>query len=116
MALPVVTTHATGCADSVQDGVTGLRVPVRDAAALAAALARYLGSPALRRAHGAAGRERMLRDFRPEALWEATLARYRALLARQGAAAPSPLPLPEETQREAQRPAPPARAAAQGRG
>ncbi|MBF5043473.1 glycosyltransferase family 4 protein [Aggregicoccus sp. 17bor-14] len=84
MGLPVVTAQVTGCVDSVQAGVTGEMVPVGDARALAAALARYLASPSLRRRHGEAGRARMLRDFRPEVLCEATLQVYRALLARRG--------------------------------
>ena len=86
MELPVVATRVTGCVDAVEDGVTGTLVPAREAETLAAALGRYLDDPALRRRHGRAGRERVLREFRPEAIWEAVHAEYVALLGR----APAP--------------------------
>lgn len=92
MALPVVATHIPGCDDAVQDGVTGTLVPPQDAGALAAALLRYLSDPALRARHGAAGRRRVLADFRREQIWEATASEYRALLAeRTGAPGSRPL-------------------------
>jgi glycosyltransferase involved in cell wall biosynthesis len=73
-ALPVIATDAVGAAAGglVEDGVTGLVVPERDAAALADALRRVLGDPALRDRLGARAREvvagwdneRMVRGFR----------------------------------------------------
>jgi glycosyltransferase involved in cell wall biosynthesis len=84
MRLPVVATRVPGCVDAVADGRTGLLVPPRDAAALAAALRRYIEDPALRLLHGAAGRDRVLREFRQEALWEALHAEYARLLAERG--------------------------------
>jgi glycosyltransferase involved in cell wall biosynthesis len=54
--LPVVATRVGGVPDVLEDGVTGLLVPPRDPAALAAALARIAADPLLRRAMGAAGR------------------------------------------------------------
>jgi glycosyltransferase involved in cell wall biosynthesis len=73
MERPVVATRIPGCIDAVQDGVTATLVPPRDAPALAAALAQYLGDPELCRRHGQAGRLRVLRDFQPikvrTALW-----------------------------------------------
>jgi glycosyltransferase involved in cell wall biosynthesis len=92
MALPVVATRAPGCVDAVIDGVTGTLVPLRDPAALAQAIARYLDDPDLRRQHGQAGRQRVLRDFRPEDIWEATYQEYIRLLRQQG------LPIPEPTE------------------
>ena len=41
----VITTHAPGCRETVEDGVNGFLVPVRDAAALAKAMMRFLDSP-----------------------------------------------------------------------
>ena len=66
MALPVVCSDADGLSENVADGLTGFVVPRRDAAALAAALARLAADPALRRRMGAAGRERVQTCFRPE--------------------------------------------------
>ncbi len=88
MELPVVATHIPGCVDAVADGVTGTLVPVRDGRALAEALRRYLRDPELRRQHGQAGRRRVLRDFRPEAIWDAVFQEYLRLLRARG------LPLP----------------------
>ena len=84
MGLPVVATRVVGCVDAVVDGSTGTLVPPRDATALADAIARYLRDPELRRRHGEAGRGRVLRDFRPEPIWEALAAEYRRLLYARG--------------------------------
>jgi lipopolysaccharide/colanic/teichoic acid biosynthesis glycosyltransferase/glycosyltransferase involved in cell wall biosynthesis len=78
--LPVVSTFATGCIDAVVDGVTGLLVPVGEAPALAAALERVLTEPDLAARLGAAGRERVLRDFRCERIWRDAASLYRQLL------------------------------------
>jgi glycosyltransferase involved in cell wall biosynthesis len=80
MGLPVVATRVGGCIDAIVDGETGTLVPVRDAATLAAAIRLYLGDADLRRRHGEAGRARVLRDFRPEAIWEALHGEYMQLL------------------------------------
>lgn len=79
MNLPVVATSIPGCVDAVADGKTGLLVPPRDARALAAAMRTYLEDPDLREQHGAAGRARVLREFRQEAIWEAIHGEYLTL-------------------------------------
>lgn len=76
MGLPVVTTDAVGCVDSVVHDVTGTIVPVGDARMLAAAIAAYLDDARLRVEHGEAGRTRVLRDFDPERIWRELLAEY----------------------------------------
>src|SRR5438105_31098 len=80
MALPVVATRVPGCIDSVEEGVTGVLVEGRNAPSLAEAIRSYLVNPALRVRHGRAGRERVLRDFRPEPIREQSLDEYRNLL------------------------------------
>jgi glycosyltransferase involved in cell wall biosynthesis len=80
MGLPVVATTVPGCVDAVVDGVTGTLVPPFDARALAGAVAAYLDDPSLRREHGDAGRERVVREFGQPEVWEALLAEYRELL------------------------------------
>jgi len=90
MELPVVATTTVGCVDAIVDGVTGTLVPPRDPQALSQAIARYLDDPDLRRRHGLAGRERVLRDFRPEDIWEATYQEYVRLLRKKGLAVPEP--------------------------
>ena len=71
MGLPVVATNVPGCADAVVDGETGLLVDAGDAAALAGSIRRYIDDPDLRRLHGEAGRERVLRRFQPRSVWRA---------------------------------------------
>ncbi|CAN5847843.1 glycosyltransferase family 4 protein [soil metagenome] len=90
MQLPVVATRIPGCIDAVQDGVTGTLVPPRDAAALEAALESYIEDAELRRRYGRAGRERVLREFRQEAIWEALYQEYRGLLRANGVTAAAP--------------------------
>jgi glycosyltransferase involved in cell wall biosynthesis len=62
------------------DGETCLAVPPGDAGALAAALGRMLGDPALRARLGAAGRERVLRRFTWEQAARGTVEHYRAAI------------------------------------
>lgn len=57
--LPVVATRVGGNCEAVVDGCTGLLVPPRDPAALAAALLRLHADPATSRAMGQAGRQRV---------------------------------------------------------
>jgi lipopolysaccharide/colanic/teichoic acid biosynthesis glycosyltransferase len=80
MEVPSVASRCVGCVDAVVDGVTGLLVTPGDPAALAEALREYLNNPDLRKQHGTAARTRVLRDFRPEDVWEATLNEYRTAM------------------------------------
>lgn len=81
MCKPVVATDVTGCRDAVVDGVTGALVPVRSVEPLAAALRRYGENKALRDAHGAAARRRVLQEFEPQRIWQGYLDLYRELCA-----------------------------------
>ena len=56
MGVPVVATDIRGCRQVVDDGVTGLLVPVRDAGALAAAIATRSASDRDRRRRFGRGR------------------------------------------------------------
>jgi glycosyltransferase involved in cell wall biosynthesis len=89
MALPIVATNVPGCVDAVVDGTTGALVPARDAGALRDALLRYLGDGALRAAHGAAARRRVLARFRREAIWAALAEEYDRLVDADGGAEPA---------------------------
>jgi glycosyltransferase involved in cell wall biosynthesis len=62
-ALPVVAYRSGGIPEWLEDRVTGLLVEPGDVDALAAAIDRLLGDPALARAMGRAGQERQRRLF-----------------------------------------------------
>jgi glycosyltransferase involved in cell wall biosynthesis len=78
---PVVT-DCGGSPELVVAGVSGLVVPVNDAAALARAIATVRDDPGLRARLGSAARERIARDFRVEDTIAQTLALYRTLASR----------------------------------
>jgi glycosyltransferase involved in cell wall biosynthesis len=63
LKVPVVATPVTGIPELVEDGRTGLIVPERDPAALAAALRRIIEEPETARRLAEAGRARVERDF-----------------------------------------------------
>lgn len=62
--LPVVTTEAGGMREAVRDGVDGFVVGVREVDSTAQALVSLAADPAMRARMGAAGRQRILDDFR----------------------------------------------------
>ncbi len=61
--LPVVATRVGGNSEIVDEDVTGLLVPRRDPASLAAAIHRYFRDPGMRRRHGALARRRIEEGF-----------------------------------------------------
>jgi glycosyltransferase involved in cell wall biosynthesis len=63
MGRPVITTTSEDCRGAVDEGVTGLLVPPRDAGALANAIARLADDTELRVRYGAASREKARREF-----------------------------------------------------
>lgn len=80
MELPVVSTLVDGCTEAVGDGVTGLLVPPRNCGALAEAISLLLSDPGMRRQMGINGRRRVIRDFKPEIIWQALYENYVELL------------------------------------
>jgi glycosyltransferase involved in cell wall biosynthesis len=84
MELPVVGTRIPGILDAVIDGVTGTLIEPGNPEALVNAVATYLKDEPLRRKHGLAGREYVLRNFRQEVVWEEHYQRYQYLLQRKG--------------------------------
>ncbi|MDR0664958.1 MAG: glycosyltransferase family 4 protein [Helicobacteraceae bacterium] len=63
MSLPVVTTDAIGCRDAIENGVTGILVPVGDAEAIEKAIERLVADKTLRKKMGEAARERAEKLF-----------------------------------------------------
>lgn len=79
-ALPLVTTDVPGCREVVTDGEDGLLVPVRNANALADAIARLQADPDLCLRLGEAARRKALLEFEERTVVERTLNVYRELI------------------------------------
>jgi glycosyltransferase involved in cell wall biosynthesis len=60
---PVVATDGGGVPEIVQDGDTGILVPMNDAQAMASAISKLLADPNLAKAMGSRGRKRVLQQF-----------------------------------------------------
>jgi glycosyltransferase involved in cell wall biosynthesis len=61
--VPVIASNLSGIPELVNDQLTGLLVPPRDAKSLADALERYIQDPGLRRRLGKAGRTKVVGEF-----------------------------------------------------
>lgn len=87
MGLPVVATDVRGCRQVVDDGLTGVLVPVRDAPALAAAVRALAASPTMRSDMSVSARAKARRQFDQARVIDTTLSIYARLLeGRSGAA------------------------------
>ena len=74
--LPIVTTDVPGCREIVDDGVNGLLVPPRDGPATAAAIARLVDNPDLRRRMGEASRAMTVAEYGVDDFVRRTLSVY----------------------------------------
>ncbi len=77
--LPLIATDAPGCREIVQHGVNGLRVPPKDATALANAIRQLCQDPAARQRMGQASRAKVLAEFDERRVFEQTWAVYQEL-------------------------------------
>jgi glycosyltransferase involved in cell wall biosynthesis len=83
MGLATVATDIRGNRQVIDDGVTGVLVPVRDATALAAAVADLADDPDRRRAMGAAAQARAVEHFDQQRVIDISLAAYRSRALRR---------------------------------
>jgi len=90
MGLPAIVTDIRGNREAVLEGVNGLIVPVRDAAALAAGMIRLFEDDALREALSTGARRRAEQEFDEQRICRAVLGVYRRELARVGRSARRP--------------------------
>lgn len=81
--LPTVASRATGCENAIQDGVTGILVPVGDRERLTCAMLALADDPAMRERMGAAGREFVENNFEQGVVWS-NIANFIEPLARRG--------------------------------
>jgi glycosyltransferase involved in cell wall biosynthesis len=82
MATPVITANSRGCRQVVDDGITGILVPPRDADAVTEAVAALATDPARRQAMGKAGRAKAEAEFDDRRCVQITLDLYKQLLGR----------------------------------
>jgi glycosyltransferase involved in cell wall biosynthesis len=81
--LPVIATNVRGCRQVVDDGVTGLLVPLRDGGALADAVRALGDDPDRRRRMGDAAVERARAEFDERRVVEVVVDTYRRVAARK---------------------------------
>ena len=74
--LPVVATHVGGNPELIVEGQTGTLVPPANPDAMADALQRYIEDAALRREHGAQGRQRIEHEFNLDTMVQHYLSVY----------------------------------------
>lgn len=60
---PIITTNSIGCKDTVEDGVNGFLIPIKDSYALAEKLKVLIDDPVLRQKMGKASRMKAEREF-----------------------------------------------------
>lgn len=80
MNLCVVGTNVIGCNEVIVDGETGILVEPQDSVDLYDAIKKLIGDEQLRNKFGKAARERVLKDFSQEVIWQYLENRYRELL------------------------------------
>ena len=77
---PIITTNSIGCKDTVEDGVNGYLIPVKDSEALADKLKVLIDNPALRQKMGRESRRIAERDFSLDNVVAKHLAVYEELV------------------------------------
>jgi glycosyltransferase involved in cell wall biosynthesis len=88
MGVPSVVTDVRGCRQTVDHGVTGLIVPVRDPEALAGAILTLLRDESRRHGMGEAARQKAAREFDERIVFEKIRRTYERLLRHAAAREP----------------------------
>jgi glycosyltransferase involved in cell wall biosynthesis len=81
---PLVASNVEGPAEIVENGISGILVPPKDAAALADALVKVFDSPEWAREIGENARKRVLETFTMETMVESWIDCYKSVLDRPG--------------------------------
>lgn len=84
MGLPIVATNIRGCRQVVDNGVTGLLVPLRDSDALALAIEKLVADQEIRKKMGQAGYAKARREFDERKVCRIVLNTYQKLLRKTG--------------------------------
>jgi len=77
---PIITTNSIGCKDTVEDGVNGFLIPIKDVDALTAKLRILIDDAHLRQRMGKASREKAEKEFSLDVVIEKHLKIYNELI------------------------------------
>ena len=77
---PIITCNSIGCKDTVENGYNGFLIPIKDSAALAAALKELIDQSDLRKTMGENSRKIAERDFSLDVVIQKHLEAYNSLL------------------------------------
>jgi len=80
MEVPVVVSDVGGCPEAVEDGKTGILVPIKNVEKLRSAIAYLLANPQKAKEMGKAGRQKIIKEFRQEIIFERLKKEYQLLL------------------------------------
>jgi len=80
MERPVIATKTGGCPEAVENGKTGILIPVGDSEKLAEAIVYLLENPDKAREMGKAGREKILREYSKEVVFKRLGQEYNRLI------------------------------------
>lgn len=76
MEKPLITTDVIGCRNVIEDGITGILVPVKNSKALAKAMKKMIENPVLRLEMGKAGRKKIIKEFEEKNVISTILSKY----------------------------------------
>ncbi len=80
MELPVIASNIPGCIDAVKHEQTGLLIKPKSMESLKNAMQFFIQHPEFIKIYGKNGREFVMKNFRPEKIWEAIAGEYRRTL------------------------------------
>jgi glycosyltransferase involved in cell wall biosynthesis len=83
MEKPVIVSNVGGCPEAVEDGKTGLLVPVRDVKKLTGAIIFLLKNKDTAKAMGKAGREKVFKEFKQEIVFGRMEDNYREIMIKK---------------------------------
>ena len=80
MEIPVIATNIRGCREAVDNGKTGILVPVKNPQKLAEAIIYLLKNPKRAKEMGKAGREKVKREFNEVLVFDRIKIEYQKLI------------------------------------
>jgi len=82
MEVPTIATNTGGCPETINDGKTGILVPLKDSKKLSEAIIYLLSNPEIARKMGKEGRKKILKEFNQNIVFERMKEEYERLIKR----------------------------------